>query len=1553
MTTEQTADDQLLDIAVVGLDCRFPGARDPREYWRLIKDGTVAISRFDRAELTARGVPASVLDHPHHVPAGGIVEGAEEFDFAFFGLSPGEAALIDPQQRMFLECAWRALEDAGHDPAVFPGAIGVLAGQTISTHLPSGLGELLTNPMDVFQRMSSNEKDFLPTRVSHRLGLTGPSINVQTACSTSLVAIHLAAQSLLGHECDMAVAGGVSWTSLRPQGYLHQPGGIMSPDGVCRPFDRDAAGFVPADGIGVVVLRRLGDALASGDRIYAVLKGSAVNNDGAAKVGYTAPGAEGQRRVVSQALSNAGVHPDTVGYVETHGTATRLGDPVEISALTHAYRAMGATGTGTCAIGSVKAAIGHTDVAAGVAGFIKAVLALHHGHLPPAVRPERVNEELGLDGSPFRLSGEGSQWKTGEHPRRAAVSSFGIGGTNAHAVLEEAPHRRSDGTRRRWHLLTLSARDADSLTPLATSAGALLTEAVDSGQDTALADTCHSLAGRQGMRHRTAVVHRDGHTAARSLLDHPRSGGFLAGDAEQDRPEETVFLFPGGGAHHAGMGRGLYADEPLFRDTVDRCLALPWDPDLRRRVREAMYPPQGAGQGAPGAPDALADPAVGLPALLITEVAAGELLAARGVRPTTVLGHSLGEYAAAYFAGVLTLEDALAVVVKRGEILAGIEGGAMLSVAASEESVRPFLTGRLSLSAVNGPRLCVIAGPRREIEAARERLAATGTDSHLLAIATAAHSPLVEAALPEFRSFMGAIPLRPPTLRMISNVTGGAVGDEVTDPEYWVTHLRSTVRFAEGLDSLGDGRLALIEAGPGTALTTIARAHPLAARATITNTLRHPRDPSEDSEVFLRALGRLWVAGAEVDRTGLYAGERRWRMPAARYPFRRDLCRPAGSAPEPRPAVPVSPGPTRPVPALYGAGWRRRVDPPAAAGRVRDRRWLILSDGSPLADELVTVLREHGVNPAVARPGSAFRQAGTSSFVLDPDDRSHCRRLLAALAEPAPGARENTPLRVVDLRPLAPGPAGPGAAGAAGAAGSGTDRSEAAAGEPAGAAAPGLAGLLALAHAAGHTTATALELCLVTRGAFDVTGAERLTPRAACAAGAALALPVELPHVRLRVADLDHAETGTGAGPASLRRAARMLVAETVPAPGTDPVAGYRGGHRWQRRFQRLEPVAGAAPLRAGGVYAITGGLGGVGREVAAHLAAEYGARLVLIGRTAEESDAPDLLVRRGDVRDRERLTAILRETADRFGALHGVIHAAGSPGGGMAQFVDPATLGEALGAKVDGAHALTDALLRTGLTPDFVALFSSLGSLSGSAGLAPYSAANAFLDSYAVLASRELGLPVVALNWDRWEGTGMAREAERAHRELTSHDLGPAMDPADAVRAFVDALGHAHAGQLAVATIHPDDLLDGPGEPPAAPAPVPASTVPVPVSESASVAPPAGAGAGEERHPAARRPGLTTDRLAPRDDREREVLAMWEAALGISGLGVRDNFFELGGHSLMAMRIAQRFNDRFGTAATAQTLFLHPTVEGLTLLLGTGATGTGAPGPDPGGARG
>ncbi|HSF43790.1 MAG TPA: amino acid adenylation domain-containing protein [Thermoanaerobaculia bacterium] len=863
-------------IAIVGLSGRFPGAADVEQLWANLCAGVSSIVRFSDEELAAAGVDPALRRDPRYVPAGGALDGVELFDAEFFGYSPREAEILNPQHRIFLECSWEALEDAGYDSRRVPGPVGMFAGLGFNTYLHQVFTGLDRKRGSAQHLLLGNDKDFLPTRVSYKLDLKGPSMAVQTACSSSLVAVHLACQNLLLGACDMALAGGVSIALPQRAGYLYEEGGINSPDGCCRAFDAEARGTVRGSGVGIVVLKRLEDALAHGDTIRAVIRGSAVNNDGGSgKAGYTAPSVAGQAEVVTMALAAAGVDPATVSYVEAHGTGTILGDPIEIEALAQAFR-RGGTRERSCALGSVKSNLGHLDAAAGVTGLIKATLALQHGVLPPSLGFTRPNPQIDFAAGPFHVQTELADWERGSSPRRAGVSSLGIGGTNAHAVLEEAPEAEPSGPSRPLQLLLLSARTAGDLD----EATARLAAWLERHPEVPLADVAHTLrVGRHPFEHRRMLVcaSREDALAALASRDPER---LLSRRRESD-PPVLAWLLPGQGSQHPGMGRDLYETEPVFRREIDAYAGI-LAPRLGRDLREILF-------SSPG--EEIAETRFAQPALFAVEHALARLWLSWDLRPQALLGHSLGEYVAACLAGVLSVDDALALVAARGELMQELPAGAMLSVDLPEAETLAEIAAApgLSLAAVNGPGQCVVSGPAAEIAALSERLARLSVPCRRLHTSHAFHSGMMEPVLDRFAGIVSRVELRPPSLPYISNLTGTWVtAAEATDPLYWARHLREPVRFGDGvshlLAELPPGSV-LLEAGPGKALGRLVRGR--AAGRTVLASMPHPGSPESGVAALLDTVGRLWLAGVEIDWKAFQGEERRRRIPLPTYPFKR------------------------------------------------------------------------------------------------------------------------------------------------------------------------------------------------------------------------------------------------------------------------------------------------------------------------------------------------------------------------------------------------------------------------------------------------------------------------------------------------------------------------------------------------------------------------------------------------------------------------------------------------------------------------------------------
>ncbi|MCX6582110.1 MAG: amino acid adenylation domain-containing protein [Candidatus Aminicenantes bacterium] len=894
-----------LEIAVIGMAGRFPGAPNIHRFWENIKNGIESISFFSKEELKEAGIDSQLLDNPNYVRAKGILEGSEYFDAPFFGYLPVEAEIMDPQVRIFHQCAWAALEDAGYVPETYNGLIGLYAGAVDNFYwqvlnLLSGRetgagsagepGGLSNAKVDPFSSYLLSSRDHLASRISYKLNLKGPSMFIQTACSTSLTTVDNGCRALLTGICDMVLAGGITITYPQKTGFLHQEGMIYSSDGHCRVFDAKASGTVPAEGAGIVVLKRLEEAEADGDQIYAVIKGFAVNNDGMEKVGYTAPSITGQANVIRDALRAAMVNPENIGYIETHGTGTHLGDPVEIEALKSAFHT---DKKHFCAIGSVKANLGHTNNAAGIVAFIKTTLILKHGLIPPSLHFENPNPEIDFENSPFYVNTKLKEWKCEMYPRRAGVSSFGIGGTNVHVVLEEymqgalfektapcTPAKTFDKLRERENvLILLSARTAGALEKATEN----LFLDFKGNPKTSLPDAAYTLqVGRKHFNHRRTAVCSTLEEVLETLAPENRfKTRTYTITTRVDKKKPAVFLFPGQGAQYVAMGLDLYRKEPLFRQQMDRCFKI-LNPLMGVDVKEILYPSSGDYRT-----NIIDQTEIAQPLIFAFEYALANLLMSWGIEPAAMVGHSIGEYTAACLAGVFSLEDALQLVALRGRLMQQMPTGAMLSVAMPEEQLKPILTDDISLAAVNSPSRCVVSGPCDAIDAFEAKIKAGGIECTRLHTSHAFHSRMMDPILEPFREKVGATRMNKPAKPYISNVSGWWVAAaEAMDPAYWVRHLRETVRFSDGVKLLlGKDDFVFIEVGPGNSLTTLVKQHEGTAVPAVVNLVRRPQEEAPDDRYLSDKIGQLWLYGISIDWPGFHRGEKRCRVSLPSYPF--------------------------------------------------------------------------------------------------------------------------------------------------------------------------------------------------------------------------------------------------------------------------------------------------------------------------------------------------------------------------------------------------------------------------------------------------------------------------------------------------------------------------------------------------------------------------------------------------------------------------------------------------------------------------------------------
>ena len=1502
-----------LDIAIIGMSGRFPGAKDIDDFWHNLKNGVESISAFSEQELLDSGISPKLLENPNYVRARAVIPDTEMFDANFFGFSAKEAEYLDPQQRLFLEAAWKVIESAGYDPEKYSGLIGVYAGVSLNTYLLNNIYPTFDSEdlVSGYQLMLNSDKDFLPTRVSYKLNLRGPALNIQTSCSTSLVAVHLASEGLINGECDMALAGGVSIAVPQNTGYLYTEGMIFSPDGHCRAFDAQAKGTIAGSGLGIVMLKRLEDAIADRDYVYAVIKGSAINNDGALKVGYTAPSTEGQARVIAQAQTVAEVDPESITYVETHGTGTTLGDPIEIAALTKVFR-QSTQKKQFCAIGSLKTNMGHLDAASGVGGLMKTVLALKHKLIPPSLHFEEPSPKIDFANSPFYVNTSLSEWESNGIPRRAGVSSFGIGGTNAHVILEEAPLLPPSTGSRSNHLLLLSAKTSTALEQVSANLGKYLQE----NPELPLADVAYTLScGRREFEHRRILVCQKTHEAAITLTYLDSSAVSSNRLQSPDRP--VVFMFPGQGVQYVNMTRELYKTEPLFRQQVDLCSEI-LEPELELDLRQILYPQPEATQIAE---QQLKQTAIAQVAIFVVEYGLAKLWQSWGIVPQAMIGHSIGEYVAATLAQVFSLEAALALVVTRGKMMQKLPSGSMLSISLSAEQVQPLLTEALSIAAINEATRCVVSGATEEIENLENKLVVQDVECRRLHTSHAFHSQMMEPMLDDFRERIKQESLKSPQIPYVSNLKGDWIEEEqATDPNYWVQHLRQTVLFAQGVEKLlSNPEQILLEVGPGRTLSSLTKRNPARHRQQLVLTsVRHPKEDKSDVVFLLTSLGHLWLAGVEVDWSAFYSQEQRYRVPLPTYPFERKRYWISPPKPgESEKATQQIAGKQSDIAKWFYVPFWKRLPLLTDQRKTSLGNILLFIDEYGLGEQLATRLRQLGETVICVKVGDSFIKNSEEIYTLNPTQPDDYHAVFNELEET--GCFPNSIIHLWSVT-LNTAPNSESILET-------LDQSQAL----------GLHSLIFTAQALGkHNLVNEFQIIAVSNNLQQVIGDEVIYPEKATLLGAVETIPLEYSNISCRSVDITIPDNGNS------QQTIEQLLDE-LQLKSSETAIAYRGNHRWQPTFEQIKldrPTQIAPPLKQEGVYLITGGFGGIGLTIAQYLAKTFKAKIILLGRSSfpprqeweswivnhDENNAisykiqqvqlleklgAEVLVMNADVADYQKLKASLTKAQKYFGQINGIFHTAGvADYEGMIQNRTKEMTEKILAPKVKGTLVISSLL--DCVDPDFLILFSSIASVLSQFefGQVGYVAANKFLDAFTSVQKRvKPNIFTVSINWDAWAEVGMAVDAktrqDKRKNDLSNLELDHGILPSEGIEVIKHILGNASSSlqQVIVSTRNLSWLQS--------------QSLTNLLNSYNATAP-------QFKHA---RPQLETAYIPPKNEQEIALIEIFESVLGCDKIGINDDFFELGGDSLIATTLIAKIKENFLVDINISEIFNLTTV--------------------------
>lgn len=1474
------------DIAIIGLAGRFPGADDIDMFWENIRNGVESIKFFTQEDLKNSNIDASLLNDPNYVKASAIIEDIDMFDAQFFGFNPREAEIYNPQHRMFLECSWEALENAGCNPETYGGRIGVYGGEGFNSYMFNiAANPHLAQTLNEMQVLMGNDKDFLATLISYKLNLKGPSMTVQSGCSTSLLAISLACQGLRNYQCDIALAGGIRLGIPQKTGYLYKEGSILSPDGHCRPFDENANGTVGGSGAAVVALKRVEDALEDGDYIYAVIKGTAINNDGSLKIGYTAPSTDGQAEAVYEALEVGTVSPETVGYVEAHGTGTVLGDPIEFDALCKAFRSKSKKES-FCALGAVKANIGHLDAAAGAAGVIKTALALKNKTIPPSINFEKPNPKLKLDGSPFYIPKAASYWETNGTQRRAGVSSFGIGGTNVHAVLEEAPEIIGSQTSKIWHSIILSARSDKALENMTAN----LVGYLEKNPQANIADVAHTYqTGRKFFDFRKVIVCNSAENAV-EILSLPHNERVIKGGGKVNG-KNIIFMFPGQGSQYVNMGLELYKTENIFRKYIDLCSGI-LEPHLGLDLRGVLYPENGG-----EASRQINETYLAQPALFTVEYALAQTMMNYGIMPKAMIGHSVGEYVAACLAGVFSLEEVLPLMASRGRMMQGQPHGSMTAISAGEQEVQAFLLNEeVSIAAVNSPVSCVISGPENNVADIESRLEEKGIGFVRLHTSHAFHSPMMNSIIDPFIEKLKRVRLGEIRIPVISNVTGTWLkAEEAADPGYWAKHLAQTVKFSQGTtELLNDTDSLFLEIGPGNTLCTLVRQQKVQNMISRTiPVMRHPRVEGSDSAFLYCSIGKAWTEGGTVDWKQIYKGERRLRVPLPSYPFERQrywieadkqLQKFSGTMGKILKNQDISEW-------FYAPCWKPSA--PIGDNDVAGSSWLIFADSLGIAEKLASKLRNKSAEVIMVFQGEQYCIYENEEYSLNPNNLEDYEKLFSHIKN-----RKQFPGTIIHLWSV------------------GNTETEKADEHSEKVMQKGFYSLINIAKASGKLNIIdSIKLSVISSGVQQLYSEEEAYPEKATVLGACRVIPQEYANISCINIDIPI--------PQSIRLEEYITdsIIKESAAKESEYAVSYRGYTRWIQDFESIRPTVDkhSSYLRKNGVYMISGGLGNIGLIFAGYLAKEYGAKLILLGRIdfpeknmwdhwidlngqdnhisrkilklrQIEASGAEVMIYSADVSSEEDMKKVVSAAIERFGVLHGVIHAAGIVGESTydsIQALDRSKAEEQFNAKIRGTINLEKAL--KGIELDFCLLISSLSAALGGLGLAAYSAANLFMDAFAKKHNSKQDVPWISINWDGW-----------AFADRPKSPDGMYICPEEGVEVLKLILSQGMMSNMIISVGDLKQRIDRWIK---------------------------GNNTKHKNNPEIRQE-RTEPYEKPETELEQKIADIWSEMVGVEPIGLDDNFFEIGGNSLLASQVIYRMRAELSLDMPIKEFFETPTIR-------------------------